>query len=515
MNPYDFFIEPLVRYGFMRTGLMVAIIVGITSATLSCLLVVRRSALLGDAISHAVLLGVALGWIAGRHVGIFWGALIVGILTGLGVTYIERNSRIKQDTAMGILLTFTFALGLAIISIVDPKGIDLFHVLFGNVLGVSNSDLLLTSVSGGLVLIVVILLFKEFHLWSFDPTMAQAIGLPTRGLGYIFTALLSATIVSALQAVGLILVIAMLIVPGATAYLLSDRLSRMMFIAAVIGLVSAVGGLYGSYYVDVASGPSMVIVASVLFTLGFFFAPKRGLAVRSLRRRRMMSRTLDEDILKEVYKTEVAGGSSSSGGVAERIGREDQEVAQGTRRLLKDDLLTGSSEDLRVTGAGAEHALELVRAHRLAEQYLSEVEGLPLDALHREAEMMEHSMSREEVDALDRELGRPATDPHGHPIPRRLEDLQLISGRPLTEAAVGQAGRILMVLDDREDLLREMSRVGLKPQATVTVLGRSDNTWQVLVGDREVPLAADMAKRVFVGIRAAQASSRNLTGRTR
>lgn len=509
MNPYDFFIEPLARYGFMRTGLMVSIIVGITSATLSCLLVVRRSALLGDAISHAVLLGVAVGWIFGRHVGIFWGALIVGILTGLGVTYIERNSRIKQDTAMGILLTFTFALGLAIISIVDPAGIDLFHVLFGNVLGVSDSDLLLTSVSGGLVLIVVVLLFKEFHLWSFDPTMAQAIGLPVRSLQYIFTALLSATIVSALQAVGLILVIAMLIVPGATAYLLSDRLSRMMFIAAGIGLLSAIGGLYGSYYVDVASGPSMVIVASALFAACFFFAPKRGLAIRRLRRRRRMSRTLDEDILKDVYKAQVAGGESSTALVAERIGREGEEVSQGSRRLMKDDLLSGTLDAMQVTEAGAEQALELVRAHRLAEQYLSEVEGLPLDALHKEAELMEHAMTRDEIEALDRELGRPAVDPHGHPIPRRSQDLINISGRPLTEAAEGQSGHIIMVLDDREDLLRQMAEAGLKPQAALTVLGCSDGGCLVLVGDREVSLSADMAKRVFLGTRAAQPSSTN------
>lgn len=500
-SPYEFFIEPLTRYGFMRTGLMVAIVVGITSATLSCLLVVRRSALLGDAISHAVLLGVAIGWIAGRHVGIFWGALIVGILTGLGVTYIERNSRIKQDTAMGILLTFTFALGLAIISIVDPAGIDLFHVLFGNVLGVTNSDLILTSVSGGLVLIVVVLLFKEFHLWSFDPTMAQAIGMPVRGLQYIFTALLSATIVSALQAVGLILVIAMLIIPGATAYLLSDRLGRMMFIAAGIGLASAVGGLYGSYYVDVASGPSMVIVASMLFTVGFFFAPKRGLVIRRLRRRRMMIRTLDEDILKSIYKTQMDGGDSSGAAVAERIGRREQEVAEGARRLLKEQMLDGSPDRLRVTDSGAAQALDLVRAHRLAEQYLSEVEGLPLDALHREAETMEHALSPEDVEALDRELGRPTTDPHGHPIPRRAQALQQISGRPLTEAELGQSGNIIMVLDDREDLLRAMSKLGLKPAVSVTVLGQANGTWKVRVDDREVPLPAEMAKRIFLGTR--------------
>ncbi|HEX2053329.1 MAG TPA: metal-dependent transcriptional regulator, partial [Actinomycetota bacterium] len=137
------------------------------------------------------------------------------------------------------------------------------------------------------------------------------------------------------------------------------------------------------------------------------------------------------------------------------------------------------------------------------EQYLSEVVGLPLDALHREAERMEHAMSPDEVEALDRELGRPLTDPHGHPIPRRSQDLQQISGHPLSEAPVGEAGRILMVLDDREDLLREMSRLGLKPQATVTLLERSEDTCRVLVGNQEVPLAADMARRVFVGGQAA------------
>ncbi len=282
---YEFFVTPLVEFAFMRYGLSVVAVVGVVCAVMSCLLVVRRQALLGDAISHAVLLGVVLGWLIAREMGLFWGALIVGTLTGAGVTFIERNSRIKVDAAMGVMFTFAFALALVVISIVKPTGIDLFHVLMGNVLGVGPNDLILTAASGGAVILTVCVLFRAFHLWSFDPTMARAAGFPVSLLHYLFTALLSASIVAALQSVGIILVIAMLVTPGAAAYLLTDRFGRMMVIAAVIGLSSGVGGLYGSYHLDVASGPAMVVFASVIFFHVFCLAPRRGLLVRIVRRR--------------------------------------------------------------------------------------------------------------------------------------------------------------------------------------------------------------------------------------
>ena len=234
---WTLFAAPVLDYGFMRNALAVVVIVGITSSVLSCLLVVRRQALMGDAISHSVLLGVVLGWMLGRHAGIFWGALASGILSGIAITYVERNIRVKLDAAMGVFFTFAFALGLAIISMVRPTGIDLFHVLFGNVLGVGREELALTALCGGLVLGTLCLFYRGFHLWSFDEQMARAAGIPTGLLHYLFIALLSATIVASLQAVGLILVIAMLVTPGATAYLLSNRLGSMMAIAAGIGLL--------------------------------------------------------------------------------------------------------------------------------------------------------------------------------------------------------------------------------------------------------------------------------------
>ena len=187
---FTLFLDPLLRYEFMRNAMLAAAIVGLSSAVLSCLLVVRHQALLGDAVSHAVLPGVAIGWLAARHVGIFWGALTTAILAGLAITFVERNSRVKRDAVMGIVFTFAFAVGLAIISVAKPRGIDLFHVLLGNVLGVDRTDLLLTAVSGGIVVAVVVLLFRQLQLWSFDPVMARSVGLRVGALHYLFTCLL-------------------------------------------------------------------------------------------------------------------------------------------------------------------------------------------------------------------------------------------------------------------------------------------------------------------------------------
>lgn len=347
---YHLLLQPLLDYGFMRYGVAVATIVGLTSALLSCLLIVRRQALLGDAISHAVLLGVVLGWVSAGRVGILLGALVTGVLTGVGITYIERNSRIKLDAAMGVLFTFAFALGLAIISVVKPRGIDLFHILLGNVLGVGPTDLWLTAVSGGVVIVVVVALFKELHLWSFDPQMAKAVGMPTRALHYLFTALLSATIVASLQAVGLVLVIAMLITPGATAYLVADRLATMMLVAGLAGVFSAVGGLYGSFYLDVASGPAMALVASALFFFAFLFAPSRGVVTRHFVRRRAARRAAEEDILKAVLKAEREEQRPVT--LAGLIARAGPGGAKTVRRLLRRDFLTAEGETLRALGHG-------------------------------------------------------------------------------------------------------------------------------------------------------------------
>lgn len=362
------FVEPLAQYGFMRAGLAAAVVVGLTSAVLSCLLVVRHQALLGDAISHAVLLGVAVGYLVASTTGILLGALVVAVLTGLVITYVERHSRVKLDAVMGIVFTAAFALGLAIISIAQPRGIDLFHILFGNVLGVSNSDLALTVASGGLVIAVVLAQYRSFHLWSFDPVMAAAVGLRVGALHYLFTALLSVTIVAALQAVGLVLVIAMLITPGATALLLTSRLVTMMAVAGGIGVFSAVGGLYSSYYVNVASGPAIVLVATACFALAFVAAPRRGVVAQAFARSRAACRIVEEDVLEALRST----GDMAVTAVAARLGIAPPRLRARVRALRRRGLITGGDR-IGLTPAGRAEALRVAGARRL----LPGTEGVP------------------------------------------------------------------------------------------------------------------------------------------
>ena len=491
---FTLFLDPLLRYEFMRNAMLAAAIVGVSSAVLSCLLVVRHQALLGDAVSHAVLPGVAIGWLAARHVGIFWGALTTAILAGLAITFVERNSRVKRDAVMGIVFTFAFAVGLAIISVAKPRGIDLFHVLLGNVLGVDRTDLLLTAVSGGIVVAVVVLLFRQLQLWSFDPVMARSVGLRVGALHYLFTALLSATIVASLQAVGLVLVVAMLVTPGATAYLLTRRLATMMVAASAVGLLSGVGGLYASYHLDVASGPAIVILASVVFALTFAFAPRRGLVSQVRRRRVTGRRILAEDLLKALVKHDGVTALEAAAHLrGDRAG-----LRSAVRRLTRAGWVTGHDGVLQLTASGRQEAIRMVRTHRLLERYLHDAEGLPIADLHQAADRLEHHVDPAALEDMDRVLGRPTVDPHGHPIPREAATLATIAGCPLTACPPRHTGRVAMVGDDREDLLAAMVRAGIVPQAEITLLERADDHVIGVVAGRRMRLPDELAERVFV-----------------
>ena len=492
-------VTPLLDYGFMRHALAVVVVVGVTSSVLSCLLVVRRQALMGDAISHSVLLGVVLGWMLGRHAGIFWGALASGILSGIAITYVERNSRVKLDAAMGVFFTFAFALGLAIISMVRPTGIDLFHVLFGNVLGVGREELALTALCGVLVLGTLCIFYRGFHLWSFDEQMARAAGVPTGLLHYLFTALLSATIVASLQAVGLILVIAMLVTPGATAYLLTNRLGSMMAVAAGLGLLASVGGLYASYYLDVASGPAMVIVVSVFFGVAFLFAPQQGVLARARARRGQQRASLDEDVLRAVVTLDWEFGKRVDARLlSERLATSLRSVRGALRRLRARGLLLPGKGSVHATPKGVETAAPLVRRHRVIESYLYQVEGYGMADLHAAAEALEHDIDPETLEYMQGRLGDAAFDPHGHRIPRGDGDLRPVSAAPLTELPAGIAGRISMLDDDRSDILLHLTEQGLLPKAPLRVLCRSQDSVEVSVDGRETSLSPEQARRVFV-----------------
>ncbi len=275
--------EPF-QYAFMQRALLTSIVVGAVCGLLSSYVILKRWALLGDAISHAVLPGVAIAYLLGWP--FFVGAFATGALTSLGIGVIERNSRIKSDAAMGLMFTAAFALGVVIISQI-ATATHLMHILFGNVLGVRYPALMLTLFAGVLTLAVVMAFYKELVIYVFDPVQARSLGLNTRVIHYGLILLLTLIIVASLETVGIILVVSMLITPGATAYLLVNRLPMMMALATLIGVVSAVLGLYLAYQFNVASGGAIVLVATGFFLLAFLFGPQRGVVVRRLRRRRV------------------------------------------------------------------------------------------------------------------------------------------------------------------------------------------------------------------------------------
>jgi manganese/iron transport system permease protein len=272
-NVLDLLIEPL-RYPFMVRGLLASLMVGTLCAVVGTYVVLRGMAFFGDALAHAILPGVAVAYLLA--INLFWGALVMGLLTAVGIGYLSRRSQVKEDTAIGVIFAASFALGVALLSTVRSYSVDLTHILFGNVLGVSNTDLWLTAGLGLVVLAVVFFLYKELLVVSFDPILAATLRLPLDALNYLLLVLIALTVVVSLQAVGVALMVAMLVTPAATAYMLTRRLWQMMIIGAAIGAASAVTGLYLSFYVNVASGAAVVLVATAFFVLAFLFAPARG-----------------------------------------------------------------------------------------------------------------------------------------------------------------------------------------------------------------------------------------------
>ncbi len=278
----DWLSEPFVL-GFMQRALIASVIVGVVCAVIGCYVILRSMAFLGDALAHAILPGVAVAYLVG--VNLLAGALVAGLLVAFGISFVSRAGTIKEDTAIGIFFAAALALGVVLISTMNTYAVDLTHILFGNVLGVTRTDL---WISGGLalaVLVVIGLLYKQLLVVSFDPILGRTLGLNTYVLRTGLFLMLAVTIVVSLRTVGVALVAAMLITPPATAYLLTRRLPSMMAVSALVGVVSAVAGLYVSYYLNVASGGAMVLVATGIFLVAFLVAPARGVLWRSHRAR--------------------------------------------------------------------------------------------------------------------------------------------------------------------------------------------------------------------------------------
>jgi manganese transport system permease protein/manganese/iron transport system permease protein len=258
----------------MIQALLIGALVGAVCSILSCFLVLKGWSLMGDAVSHAVLPGIVLAYIVGIPLAI--GAFFSGLICATATGFIKENSRVKEDTAMGIVFTGLFALGLVMFTKIETD-VHLNHILFGSLLGISKEDVIQTSVVGIITLVIILFMRKDLLLFCFDPGQARSIGLNTRMLYYVLLSLLAAAIVVSLQAVGIILVIAMLITPGCIAYLLSDRFNHMLIIAATSAIFSCLMGTYISYFLNASTAGCIILVQTFVFILAMVFAPKHGL----------------------------------------------------------------------------------------------------------------------------------------------------------------------------------------------------------------------------------------------
>ncbi|MDV5993560.1 metal ABC transporter permease [Streptococcus canis] len=267
------FFEGLMSYHFLQNALITAIVIGIVSGAVGCFIILRSMSLMGDAISHAVLPGVALSFILG--INFFIGAIVFGLLASVIITYIKENSVIKGDTAIGITFSSFLALGVILIGVANSST-DLFHILFGNILAVQDSDKWITIGVSVLVLGVIILFFKELLITSFDPILAKSMGMNVNAYHYLLMILLTLVAVTAMQSVGTILIVALLITPAATAYLYANSLKVMLVISSSLGALTSILGLYLGYTFNVAAGSSIVLTSAVIFLISFFISPKQG-----------------------------------------------------------------------------------------------------------------------------------------------------------------------------------------------------------------------------------------------
>lgn len=412
----------IFQYEFAIRALIASSMVGVMCGILGCFIVLRNMSLIGDALSHAILPGVVVGYlIAGYSVlGFFTGSVIAGLMAAIMITWIQRNVKTQEDAAIGIVFTSMFALGVMGISwLTHQEGVhlDLKDFLFGNVLGISNQDLIMTALVLGFTLICVIAFYRYFFITTFESVIAQTLGISVSTMHYFLMLLLSFAVVASLQSVGVILVVAMLITPASTAYLLTYRLDRMLVIAALVGLFSSILGLMLAIVFETTPGPAMTVTATLFYLLAVFFSPKRGLVSIYLKRREMRRQVLREDVLKQALKLQEESGANPER-IAADLGLSEQQVGTLLKHLERKGFLMLQGKEIELSEQGVRRGYELIRAHRLWETYQVEMMGLNADQIHLEAEKYEHILTEALVEALAKELGYPEEDPHGSPIPK-------------------------------------------------------------------------------------------------
>jgi manganese/zinc/iron transport system permease protein len=420
------FEEPLPRTWIILTGS----VVNVSCALLGCYLILRKMSMMGDALSHAVLPGLVIAFALSGSMGIvpmFIGAIVVGLLTTFLTQTLHQYARVPSDASMGIVFTAMFAIGVVLIKFyAGGLHFDMACVYEGALEYVSFADRVFhvprPLFSSSVVLIInlfaITLLWKELKLTSFDPALATTMGISATFMHYLLMTLVSVTTVASFEAVGSILVVAMLIVPASTAYLLTDRLGPMVALAAAIGVLAAVLGYEAAIFFDTNISGMMTVAAGCLYALAVLFSPKYGVISRLFRNLQMSLRVFREDLLAMLYRVEELDTSK-------RLSASDAQIAVGgtpmakfaLNQLLRRGEIAETNSQLNLTTKGREAAKQLVRSHRLWEAYLVKHLGLPLDHVHAPAHRVEHYIGEGTQKRIAAELDLSAQDPHGRAIP--------------------------------------------------------------------------------------------------
>ncbi len=450
-----------LRDASVRNAVLGSVFMGVSCGLFGGYVVARRLSLFGDTLSHAVLPGVALGFLWSRSkdpIAILVGATFAGLLGTVVISWIRKTTRVKEDSALGLVLSGFYAIGICILTVIqkmnfgNQSGIDKF--LFGQTAALSAEDVQLRGVVAFGALLMVILFRKELLVTSFDEGFARSVGVPVAFMRYVFLVGLTFAVVTSLQAVGVVLVSALLITPAAAAYLLSDRMGTILVLSALFGVVGGLLGAFGSFLgSNLPTGPFMVLACSSFFAVIFIFGPKHGLVARWLQRRNRVRSVSLENTMKAVYQvleaSEFSGEAVTVGDLAARRRVSVTEARRETDELVAAAFATfvashgqspRYSQDVRLslTPAGWERACQIVRNHRLWELYLTNEARYAVDHVHDDAEKIEHVLGEEVVRRLERILRHPRIDPHGKLIPG-LEDIE--SGVPgpslASESATG------------------------------------------------------------------------------
>ncbi|QEG21246.1 iron chelate uptake ABC transporter family permease subunit [Mariniblastus fucicola] len=492
--------EFLSEYGYLIKPLATGTLVSIVCSVLGCFIILRRMSFLADAIAHSMLAGVIAGYLIVKMVlggeaetgAMLLGAIIAGVITVGMVGFVTRFSRLKEDTAIGIMYTGIFAIGSFVLSL-EMFGqyihIDIYHYIVGSIVSANVQKLWLAAIVSSIVLSVVILFYRPLQLTSFDPVMAASIGIPVLAVDYMLTTCTSLVVVCGVQIAGVILVVAMIITPAASAYLLSDRLDRMVMLSAILGAVGFWVGFFAAGALGASAGASVVVTMTLIFLLCLVFAPRYGLVADWVRKNNTVPQEVMEDVLGVVLRND--GKPMPISDVLKYVENPNSKIRKAIHSLARQGMLEFEDDKVKLTDDGEFHANRLIRAHRLWETYLDKTRT-PKTEIHGKAHQLEHISDQATVEYLDDKLGHPLTDPHGSNIPT---DVRKRDG--LIMASLLRKGHQAKVVR----IKKLAKKFGLSQGEVITMAARRNDgeTWvMVTPSGTEIELTHDEADAILV-----------------